>query len=213
MTSAVDLDRKASTQPTNQRLRPVWAAMVSIKFDQNDCYQHSERKHVLKYPVCTQLRHRLIWVFAVCKYLLFALSYCGSIKQVKTLYWRWFSSTTIWWYSKTCLKLPLKKDKTKVLKLNACQKYCRMLHGGILQYFWPVWSDYYVPKPKGVEHIVFGADPVGVGVRVASFPRVIFWTDGRIFWPNLHRYTVGRADELIRFWWPWPNFQGHSDLL
>ena len=40
------------------------------------------------------------------------------------------------------------------------------------------------PQPKGGGggglQIVFGADPVGVGVRVASFPRVIFWTDGRI---------------------------------
>ena len=23
----------------------------------------------------------------------------------------------------------------------------------------------------------------------------------------------GGCEELIRFWWPWPNFQGHSDLL
>ena len=45
------------------------------------------------------------------------------------------------------------------------------------------------PNRRGGGHIVFGADPgvgvgVGVGVsvcdRVASFPRVIFWTDGQI---------------------------------
>ena len=30
------------------------------------------------------------------------------------------------------------------------------------------------PQQKGGGHIVFGADPVGVGVRVASFPCVIF---------------------------------------
>ena len=24
---------------------------------------------------------------------------------------------------------------------------------------------------------------------------------------------LGGCEELIRFWWPWPNFQGHSDLL
>ena len=29
------------------------------------------------------------------------------------------------------------------------------------------------PNRRGVGHIVFGADPVGVGVRVASFPHVI----------------------------------------
>ena len=36
------------------------------------------------------------------------------------------------------------------------------------------------PQPKGGGHIVFGADPVGVCVRVASFPCIIFRTDGRI---------------------------------
>ena len=35
---------------------------------------------------------------------------------------------------------------------------------------------YYVPPTEGGGHIVFGADPVAVGVcvRVASFPCVIF---------------------------------------
>ena len=42
-------------------------------------------------------------------------------------------------YSKTCLKRPLKK-KTKIgfqdpLSLDTGQKYCRMLHKSILQYF------------------------------------------------------------------------------
>ena len=125
---------------------------------------------------------------------------------------------------------------------------------------------YYVPpNRRGGGHIVFGVDPVGVGVRVrvASFPDVIFWTDGRILtklaqvhcceggtsWLDfgdlgpifkvtatffnvwnfvsghylLNQWTdfdqtcmdtmYGGCEELIRFWWPWPNFQGHSDLL
>ena len=51
---------------------------------------------------------------------------------------------TIMVYSLTCLKRPL-KNKTKVgfqcrLLLNAGQKYCRMLQGGILQYFRPSLS-------------------------------------------------------------------------
>ena len=37
-------------------------------------------------------------------------------------------------------------------------------------------TDLMYPQPKGGGHIVFGADlvGVGVGVRVASFPHVIF---------------------------------------
>ena len=42
-------------------------------------------------------------------------------------------------YSETCLRRPLKNRQNKGLKtiwyLNAGQKYCRMLHGSILQYF------------------------------------------------------------------------------
>ena len=49
-------------------------------------------------------------------------------------------------YSKTCLKRPLKK-KTKIgfqdrLSLDAGQRYCRMLQGSILQYFRPSFSYY-----------------------------------------------------------------------
>ena len=42
-------------------------------------------------------------------------------------------------YSETCLKQPLKNRQNKGVKamwyLNAGKKYCRMLHGSILQYF------------------------------------------------------------------------------
>ena len=42
-------------------------------------------------------------------------------------------------YSETCLKQLLKNRQYKGLKamryLNAGQKYCRMLHGSIMQYF------------------------------------------------------------------------------
>ena len=30
------------------------------------------------------------------------------------------------------------------------------------------------------------------------------------FWPNLHNTLLGGREELIKCWWPWPNFQGHS---
>ena len=52
-------------------------------------------------------------------------------------------------------------------------------------------------SPNRLGHIVFGADPVGVGVcvRVASFCALSFEPmDG--FLPNLHRYTVGRAERV-----------------
>ena len=57
------------------------------------------------------------------------------------------------------------------------------------------------PQPKGGGHIVFGADPVGVGVcvgvgvRVASFPCVIFLTDGRILTKlaQIHYWEGGKS--------------------
>ena len=36
------------------------------------------------------------------------------------------------------------------------------------------------------------------------------WTD---FDQTCTDTLLGGRNELIRFWWPWPNFQGHSDLL
>ena len=30
------------------------------------------------------------------------------------------------------------------------------------------------------------------------------------FWPNLQYYIVTWKKKLIRFWWPWPHFQGHK---
>ena len=48
----------------------------------------------------------------------------------------------------------------------------------------------YVPPTEGGGHIVFGADPIGVGVRVASFPRVIFFSDFLCFDMSLLLLTV-----------------------
>ena len=49
-------------------------------------------------------------------------------------------------YSKICLKRPLKNRQNKGLKdmwyFSAGRKYSRMLHGSILQYFWPALSNY-----------------------------------------------------------------------
>ena len=49
-------------------------------------------------------------------------------------------------YSKTCVKRPLSKRPQfgfqDGLLLNACQKYCRMLQGSILQYFPPSLSNH-----------------------------------------------------------------------
>ena len=36
------------------------------------------------------------------------------------------------------------------------------------------------------------------------------WTD---FDQTCIDTMLGGCEELVRFWWPWPNFQGHSDLL
>ena len=68
----------------------------------------------------------LIWLQTVCK------GYQQTTK-VTTSKERVNQPITTWWYSKTCLKWPL-KPKTKIgfqdrLSLNAAQKYCRMLQG------------------------------------------------------------------------------------
>ena len=33
------------------------------------------------------------------------------------------------------------------------------------------------------------------------------------FWPNFMYCIIGILKELIRFWWPWPNFQGHHIIM
>ena len=113
-------------------------------------------------------------------------------------------------------------------------------------------------------HIVFGADLVGVGVRVASCLHSISWTNVWIltsqthywdgekkwldfgdldlifnvtlalwnfqiltkklvctlslepndgFWPNFIYDNMGWFKDLIRFLWPWSNFQGHHTII
>ena len=51
------------------------------------------------------------------------------------------------------------------------------------------------PNRRGGAHIAFGADPVGVGVRVAS-EVVCALSPEPIggFRPNLHRYIIGRGE-------------------
>ena len=127
------------------------------------------------------------------------------------------------------------------------------------------------PQPKGRGgHTAFGADPVGVGVRVAYCLRSIPWTNGWIltklaqthYWEGGKKWldfgdldrifkitaalrnfqiltkkkslsapyllnqmtdsyprcqtsyivTLGWFNDLIIFWWPWPNFQGHHTI-
>ena len=55
----------------------------------------------------------------------------------------------------------------------------------------------YVRPTEGGGDIVFGADPVGVGVRVASFPRVIFFSDFLCFDMSLLSLTVTLRGYLI----------------
>ena len=40
--------------------------------------------------------------------------------------------------------------------------------------FYTILNQNMSPQPKWGGHIVFGVDPVGIGVRVASFPCIIF---------------------------------------
>ena len=69
--------------------------------------------------------------------------------------------------------------------LNTGQKYCRMLHRSILQYFWPAFSDYWSWKP-------------------------IFWFSFE--WPLKTCFTVV-ADLGVLFehaLWPWPTFHAQT---
>ena len=74
-------------------------------------------------------------IYAVC-------SHCPP-QYVNYLLYQYLSRVTRFltmWYSKTCLKRPLKRRQKKSFQdlwsLNAGKKYCRMLLWSILQYFW-----------------------------------------------------------------------------
>ena len=61
------------------------------------------------------------------------------------------------------------------------------------------------PHLEGVDgHIVFGLDPFGVSVGVAFCLRQNLWTVGWIL------TKLGQLEGMIRFPWPWSNFQGHQ---
>ena len=57
-------------------------------------------------------------------------------------------------YSKTCVKWPLKKDKTQILMTNGrlmnVESIAECSPWNILQYFWPALSDYLSWKPINV---------------------------------------------------------------
>ena len=60
-------------------------------------------------------------------------------------------------------------------------------------------------------HIGLGTDPVGVSVHVTSFTCISSeLVDG--FWPNLHRYSVGRAERVDWILWHWPLFNAKLAL-
>ena len=44
-------------------------------------------------------------------------------------------------------------------------------------------------------HIAFGADPVGIGVRVAHCLHSIYWANGFSSLPNMHRHIIGREEK------------------
>ena len=67
-------------------------------------------------------------------------------------------------------------------------------------------TDHHVPHRKGEGHIVFGVDPVGVGVsvRVGDGVTLFFVCDISCqlvveILPHLHRFIIGQGIELIKF--------------
>ena len=74
-------------------------------------------------------------------------------------------------------------------------------------------NPYYVPPTEGecLKHIAFGADPVGV--HVASCLHSVSWTNAWILTKLAQtHYWGGGGGGVIKFWWPWPNFQGHHTI-
>ena len=63
----------------------------------------------------------------------------------------WTQIIQLGYYSKTCIKRPLKKDKSKILMTNGSlmkvQSIAECSPWSILQYFWPALSDNWFSKP------------------------------------------------------------------
>ena len=76
------------------------------------------------------------------------------------------------------------------------------------------YQNHYIPSTeREVGHIAFGADPVGVGSALLLLCALHVSPESMGgFWPNLHRHIMG-GGEMIRFWWPWPHFQGLTSTL
>ena len=110
----------------------------------------------------------------------------GGRKEVISFWWPW----------------PHFQDHTSSLKFSPKKLVCTLSlepNDG----FWPnfiycnvgmIWSDF------GDLYLIFkvttlSPEPIGG------------------FWPNLHRNTIGIWEERIRFWRPWPDFEGQTSTL
>ena len=68
-------------------------------------------------------------------------------------------------------------------------------------------------KGRGWGHIAFGADPVGIRVAACLHSTCISWTNKWILTKLAKTHYWEGGKELIRFWWPWPHFQGPTSTL
>ena len=74
-----------------------------------------------------------------------------------------------------------------------------------------IMSPHPTPTTKGERaHIAFGVDPISL--CIASCLHSISWTNGWIL-TKLAQTHYWMGEEVIRFWWPWPHFQGHTSTL
>ena len=70
----------------------------------------------------------------------------------------------------------------------------------------------YVPhQQKGRGDIAFGVDPVGI--PVAHCLHLYLLNQSADFDQTCADTLLGGKKEVIRFWWPWPRFQGHSSFF
>ena len=69
---------------------------------------------------------------------------------------------------------------------------------------------------KLVGHIAFGSSGIPT-VRLSCFlMHAIFYEPCKLgFWNFIYciETPLGHGEEIIRFWWPWPHFQGHTSTL
>ena len=94
-------------------------------------------------------------------------------------------------YSKTCLKQPLKKDKTKILITNgSLMKVVRIAEcspWSILQYFWPALSYNWSPFLSGCLRLVLLYNQQSIYIYAY---KCLCQCEGKAYYPNAQMFSL-----------------------